>query len=336
MSPAPVLPTSLLLAAALFLGACAKENPDTAAGGAQRVADSAARLDSNPNAMTGGAGGEGSARRLGQLEGFKTPESVKYDSAQDVWFVSNINGNPNAKDNNGFISRVRGDGSAVDSMMFIAGGRNGVTLHAPKGSALVGDTLVVADIDAVRMFNARTGAPIASVNFAPMGATFLNDVARGSDGAYYITDTGIRFSPTGAMSKPGRDRIFKIVGRTPSVAVTDTALAGPNGITWDAGNNRFLVASFGSKSVLTWSPGGKPGQLASGPGEYDGIEVLPDGRVLVSSWADSSVYAERNGTLTKLVSGVNAPADIGVNPQRGVLAVPLFNDNRVEFWSVGR
>src|SRR5256885_8154331 len=46
----------------------------------------------------------------------------------------------------------------------IEGGRTGVTLHAPKGMALNGDTLWVADIDVVRAFNAKTGALVDSVS----------------------------------------------------------------------------------------------------------------------------------------------------------------------------
>ena len=317
---------SLLLPAALALlaGACSKQESGDR---------DSANADTSGVASASGAAGAAPSR-IGSLEGFKTPESVKYDAAQDVYFVSNINGNPSAKDGNGYISRVKGDGSAVDSMMFIAGGRGGVTLHAPKGMAIVGDTLVVADIDAVRMFNARTGAAVGSVSFAANKANFLNDVTVGGDGAIYITDTGIRFSPTGEMSHPGPDRVFKIVGRTGSEAVADSALGGPNGIAWDQANNRFIVGSFAGKALLAWTPGRAPTALASGPGEYDGVEVLGDGRVLASSWADSSVYVVSGGTMTKLVTGVNAPADIGTNG-KGVVAVPLFMDNRVEFWNIG-
>ena len=113
-------------------------------------------------------------RRVATVAGFQTPESVKYDSALDVYFVSNINGNPSVKDGNGFISRVKPDGS-VETLKFIEGGRNGVTLNAPKGLALIGDTLWVTDIDAVRAFNAKTGKPVASVDVP--GAVFLNDPA---------------------------------------------------------------------------------------------------------------------------------------------------------------
>ena len=40
------------------------------------------------------------------MDSLQTPESVLWDAAQDVYFVSNINGNPNVNDNNGFISRL--------------------------------------------------------------------------------------------------------------------------------------------------------------------------------------------------------------------------------------
>src|SRR5438477_2731518 len=116
------------------------------------------------------------ATKVATVQGFLAPESVLHDSTQDIYFVSNINGSPTAKDNNGFISRVRPDG-AVENLKFIEGGRSGVTLNAPKGLAVSGDTLWVADIDAVRSFNAKTGAPLDSVSHATPAAVFLNDIA---------------------------------------------------------------------------------------------------------------------------------------------------------------
>ncbi len=79
------------------------------------------------------------ATRTLTVPGFSKPESVLHDSTQDIYFVSNVNGSPTAKDNNGFISRVRPDG-AIENLKFIEGGRAGVTLNAPKGLALSGDT----------------------------------------------------------------------------------------------------------------------------------------------------------------------------------------------------
>src|SRR3989442_13811403 len=105
------------------------------------------------------------ATRVLTVEGFKTPESVKYDAELDLYFVTNINGHPMAKDNNGFISRVRPDGS-IESLEFVSGGRGGVVLHAPKGTAIVAGTLWGADINALRGVNKRTGGRVATGNLS--------------------------------------------------------------------------------------------------------------------------------------------------------------------------
>ena len=66
-------------------------------------------------------------------QNLQTPESVLYDAQQDVYFISNINGQPLAVDNNGYISRVNPDTLQMDAK-WIEGGKPGVTLNAPKGS----------------------------------------------------------------------------------------------------------------------------------------------------------------------------------------------------------
>ncbi len=272
--------------------------------------------------------------KVATVGGFLTPESVKYDASQDVYFVSNINGNPSQKDGNGFISRVRPDGS-VEHPKFIVGGTNGVTLNAPKGLALVGDTLWVTDIDAVRGFNAKTGAPVATVDLAPQGAVFLNDPAVGADGSLYVTDTGIRIDEKGNLSHPGPDRIFRIApDRKVTVAAQGDTLERPNGITWDQAGGRFIVVAFGGPSIFAWKPGdAAPTVVAKGPGGFDGVEIV-GGKILVSSWADSSVTSYENGKGTKLITGVVSPADIGYDTKRNRVLVPVFQGNRVEIWQL--
>ncbi|HEY5219027.1 MAG TPA: hypothetical protein VIJ16_04420, partial [Gemmatimonadaceae bacterium] len=128
-------------------------------------------------------------RPIAQTTGLAHPESARYDSAADVYYVSNINGDPAARDDNGFIDIVSADSFKV-ILTLVRGGKNGVTLNAPKGLALAGDTLWVADIDAMRAFNKHDGALLQSIDLTPLHATFLNDVAVGGDGAVYVTDTG--------------------------------------------------------------------------------------------------------------------------------------------------
>ena len=320
----------LIALCAAALGACSGGSGDAAD-------DSAGARDSaSANAAAASSQSDSSARIV-SLAGFNTPESIKYDADQDVYFVSNINGNPSAKDGNGWIARVRPDSALANFTIdtLIRGGRGGVTLHAPKGMAIVGDTLWVADIDAVRGFNRRTGAPTRSVNFASLQATFLNDIASDAGGALYITDTGIRFNPDGSMGGPGKQRIFRFKGsEAPTVAVENDSLGNPNGITMQG--NRMIVVPFSANAIYGWEPGGTARQpIATGPGQFDGVEVLPDGRVLVSSWADSSIQVVQDGQMRKLIGGVDAPADIGYDSKRNAVLIPLFNGNTIEVRTLG-
>ena len=120
--------------------------------------------------------------------GFMTPESVLHDVVADVYLVSNINGVPFDEDDNGFISRVSPAGEVLE-LKWIDGGDDGVTLNAPKGLAIAGGTLFVADINTIRMFDRETGEPIGAVLVE--GSTFVNDVAAGPDGTIYFTDSGL-------------------------------------------------------------------------------------------------------------------------------------------------
>ena len=256
------------------------------------------------------------ATKLLTVTGFKTPESVKYDADLDLYFVTNINGHP--------------------TLAFVAGGRRGVTLNAPKGTAIVGDTLWVADIDAVRAFNKRTGAPVATVDLGKLAAKFLNDIAVGPDGALYVTDTGILIDSAGNVTHPGPDRIFRVGSkREVSVAAEGDTLDRPNGITWDAANASFVVVSFGGPAVFSWKPGDKaPTVIARGPGSWDGVEVLGDGRIIASSWADSSVDVVASGKVDRLIGGVPSPADIGLDTKRNRVLIPIFQQDRVEVWQL--
>lgn len=268
-------------------------------------------------------------------EGLSTPESVLWDATRNVWYVSNINGSPLAKDDNGYIVRLSADGAKLDSVPFINGADADITLNAPKGMALVGDTLWVADIDAVRAFDVNTGNAVTSLELAAQNATFLNDVAVGGDGTIYITDSGISFNADGSVSHPGKSRVFALTGRNAREVVVLPAESAANGIAFDAANNRWLIVGFNSPSVFAWTAGtDSVSVVGSGPGGGDGIVILNDGRALYSTWADSSLYIFVNGSSTKLRGGLNAPADIGYDARRNIVAVPLFSDNRVELWQV--
>ena len=285
-----------------------------------------------PHAADAGAANPSLARHVGTVKGLQTPESARWDSEIGVWFVSNINGTATGKDDNGFISRLKFDGT-MDSLKFVAGGRNGVTLHSPKGMAIVGDTVWIADIDAVRGFNRKTGAWVANINVP--GAKILNDVVAGPDGLY-ITDTGVEFDAGGKLTHPGPDRVFRIAGRRVTTAITFQGKPGPNGITWDPASSRFLVVPFFDSTIVTWALGDtSASSFTRGLGMMDGIESLGGGRYLVTGVADSSLNIIEQDKVTRVAGGLPTPADIGFDRAVGRVAVPLVTENRVEFFELG-
>jgi sugar lactone lactonase YvrE len=264
------------------------------------------------------------------VDSLEAPEAARFDPELGVYFVANINGSPLAKDGNGYISRLTREGK-VDSLKFIAGGRGGVTLNAPKGMAIKGDTLWVADIDVARAFDRRTGKPIASVSLTGR-AKFLNDAVVGPDGAIYMTDTGVADDGKGGMGHPGPDRVFRIENRKATVALEFADKPGPNGIAWDSAASRFLIISFQAKPIFQWAPGDSAATvLVEGPGMMDGIEALGDGRFVVSTWTDSSLFVLEGDRITRLIGGLPGAADIALDRERGRVAVPLLTENRVEF-----
>lgn len=290
----------LVLAGAVLAAACKKEE-------ARPAADTTAARDTV----------------LTVSDGFRTPESVLYDSVLDTYIVSNINGSPFDKDDNGFLSRVAPDGHTVE-LRWVDGASDGVTLNAPKGMAIKGDTLFVADIEVVRLFDRASGAPLGVL--PTPGATFLNDVTVGADGAVYVTDTGLRpgFEPSGS------DAVWRIVsGSRPRPLVRDTSLGQPNGV-WPSGGGVIVVGWKGAVYYLDST--GRRTDLPRPPhGQLDGVIVRPgDGWIITSSWADSSIVGKfANQAWSTVATGLEAPADIGYDSRRDRLLIPLFNANRI-------
>ena len=265
-------------------------------------------------------------------DGLASAEAITFDPARDVYFVSNINGNPGIKDGNGFITRITADG-AVDSLHFIQGGRNGVTLNAPMGSRVQGDTLWVLDVDVLRGFDARTGAPLKAIDLAPMGAGFLNDLTAGPDGDFYITDTGVR--PIGGnLSHVAPDRIYHVDrSRKVSIALQSPALSMPDGIGWDPARKRVVLAPFGGSAIQEWHPGDTaPKDIAAGPSKFDGVEVQPNGSIVITIWNDSTVSTLEGNKLVRKLRLSMPPADATVDTKRGRVGVVSVAVDRFELW----
>ena len=207
-----------------------------------------------------------------------------------------------------------------------------MTLNAPKGLALVGGVLYVADIDTVRMFDRATGAPKGEVKLP--GATFANDVFAGEGGKVYVTDSGLKqgakdFEPTGT------DALYVIEKGKAKALAKGKDLGKPNGVVESGGT--LYLANFGNEELWALdAKGKKKGAVTKLPnGGLDGIVVLPGGDFLVSSWAASAVFQGKpGGEFKPVVSDVAAPADIGYDSKRNRLLIPRFMASTVEAWQL--
>src|ERR1035437_3197064 len=179
--------------------------------------------------------------------GLQTPECVLWDAEQDVYFVSNINGDPTAADKNGFISKIAPDGKVLE-LKFVDGAKNGSELNAPKGMAIAGNVLYVADLDVVRKFDRKSGKPKGKI--AIKNAVFLNALTVSPDGkVLYVSDSAVKITSDG-FSGTGGDAIFEIDLRKRSAKplIKDKSLHWPNGILAD--ESGVWVVSLGGNELI--------------------------------------------------------------------------------------
>jgi sugar lactone lactonase YvrE len=274
------------------------------------------------------------ATQIAWLGDLHQPEGVRYDPDQDVFFISNMVGFGSVKDANGYIVEVNANDLSIGKV-FAENGRAGVTLDAPKGMVISGDTLWICDIDKMRAIDRRTGLYLGTIDLAAYGALLLNDVTMGGDGAMYITDTGILMTDKGVIYK-GADKIFRVSDGKVSVIASGAGLMRPNGITWDKETSRLVVVTFDPfhSEMYTLGRRGERRLLGKGNGKFDGVESLGDGRFMVASWNDSSVRLLGNGENRRIANNVIAPADIGFDTRRNRLAIPIGPLNQMQLWQL--
>ncbi|MBC7947814.1 MAG: hypothetical protein H7Y42_08040 [Chitinophagaceae bacterium] len=245
---------------------------------------------------------------------FKTPESVLYDPATNVLYVSNIGGvPPNKKDGDGFISQVGLDGKVIN-LKWAKG------FDAPKGMAIVGNTLYVTDIDRIKAVDTKTGKTTNTWKVA--GSSFLNDVAATPDSIVYFTDSDKR-------------TIHMLQNGKVTSMYADTTIGGINGIYVDG--NTFMLSGYESGNVYTMNIGDKSvHQVASEIPNGDGIERYRNGW-LVSNWGGEVYYIDDKGRVTEVLDTQDAKlnsADIEVIEEKDLIIIPTFFGNRVTAYTL--
>ena len=260
-----------------------------------------------------------------EAKGLARPESVVYDPATDVLFVSNINGAVMQKDGNGFISRLKPDGTILE--------RNWVKgLNSPTGLGLRDRTLYVADVDMLLELNAASGS--VEKRHEANGAIFLNDVVVADDGTVYVSDTLM-------------NTIWRLKDGVFESWLTNDTLNGPNGLLVQDG--KLIVASLGRlKSVgqdreisglfaidledQTVTPFAKGKAI----GNLDGIEALEPGAYLVTDWGDGALYKiTAKGKVDRLIDLNQGSADLTYLADKGMVLIPMMLDNTLAAYRLG-
>jgi sugar lactone lactonase YvrE len=254
------------------------------------------------------------------VEGLSGPESVRYDTELDLYFVSNFNDEP-AGDANGFVSKVSADGKILE-LEFMVGSEHW-PFHGGRGMWIDERGLWVVDAGGVHLFDRNSGEQLDFVDLSEFELGFLNDVVRAGDGALYVTDTG-----TASLYRIDAD----------GVTLATKVPMNPNGIAIDPSNGRLLLAPWtGGNELLAWDIDTET--LTSvgtfdGGGNFDGVEVV-DGKIIVASQGDTSLHVMIDGVDQRVFDLPGEPADIGIDTRRNRVAVPYVALNRVDILPLG-
>lgn len=242
-------------------------------------------------------------------DGLKTPESVLFDSPSNLIYVSNMDGDALAKDGNGFISILNADGK-INKLKWVTG------LNAPKGQAIHGGNLYVADIDELVIINIKD----AKINHRVKveNAKFLNDVVATDDGTIYLTDT--------------RDnKVYAYANGKINLWLEDKLIKSPNGLWAEkgklyVGTEQLLEVDLKTKTL-------KP--LVDKCGGIDGLERMENGQFVYSNWA-GRIFVTKDKESIKLLDTVDKKnsADIDYVPGKKLVLVPTFSANSVEAYEL--
>jgi sugar lactone lactonase YvrE len=249
----------------------------------------------------------------------KNPESVIYHPGSDSLYVSNVNGSPDAKDGNGFISRLTDEGDIAE-LRWLEG------FDAPKGLALRDDTLYVADIDDLVVVDINSKSIIK--RYPVSTAKFLNDVAIDQQGRVYVSDMAT-------------NEIYRLADDTFALWMADPNLEAPNGLLIEG--NKLIVGSWGNMTdgFATEVPGHLKTidldsrdiqSLGDGTsvGNLDGVEADGRGNYLVTDWMNGRLLLiSPNGSSETLIEFEQGSADHTVMPEKNLVIIPMMMQNDV-------
>ena len=265
--------------------------------------------------------GASAAKIAWSLADFDQPESALFDSSSNEILVSNINGSPVELNGKGYISRVSSGGEMLERY-WIQG------MDAPKGMALFGDFLYVADMQKLHLVDTKTGVLLKS--YVAANSKMLNDVSIDHQGNVYVSD----------LLGGG---IYRLQGDEFKLWLKADFISHPNGLlveddrlyvaTWGRGMHEdFSTDELGKVYRLSLSdPSAAPKVLSGSLGNLDGL-VRYKGNIIVNDWINGKVFKLKDGQAELLFNAGKAAADISLYQDK--LLVPVMFDNRLDVYKL--
>jgi DNA-binding beta-propeller fold protein YncE len=266
-----------------------------------------------------------------QITGLKNPAGFIVDPASGSYFIANENGGPSDRDNNGFITKLDENGKIV-KLKFIEGGV-GVTLHAPKGLAVLDKTLYVSDIDKVRRFDITTGRPLGEVDLSAFKVDFLTGLATDGNRVLYIADSGA-------------DTIYKVDTSPlskPMVLVKDAALQGPHGLAVNPSTGALVVVSWNKGKILEIAKDGTVKVLFANSffnarfGNLAGVDFDAFGNMYVADFSQGKVVRiDPDFRIQAIAEFLPTPASVSIDRKNHLILIPFLSGNAAELNGLGR
>jgi DNA-binding beta-propeller fold protein YncE len=266
-----------------------------------------------------------SSAHADQVVNLASPQSMIADAGQ-VYFIANANGDPGTRENKGFISKVTHEGKVID-LHFIQGGNKSVTLNSPRGMAIVGSTLYVADLDVVRGFDKETGQSLHTIPFRQFHSQSLTGLAADSQGRLYVSDAD---SNTIYHIDPKRDHAVTIF-------VQHAGLSHPHGLAIHPRNGHVVGVGWEDGKIFEIDETGTIQELftnsffTGGFYNLDGIDFDKYGTMYVSDLTAGKVWRIRANHKKEVIAEfLLSPAGLGIDRINHVIMVPYLYANGAE------
>lgn len=250
-----------------------------------------------------------------KITGLKTPESVVQGKDGSIYISEIVEF---GKDGDGQISKVDKKGNVT---VFAKG------MDDPKGLAIIGDKLYVADKNRVLEVSKDGTWQVYGAQMAfPGTPVFLNDIEADKLGNLYVSDSG-------DLKSGGQ--IYKIAkGGAPITVVADSKnpdILAPNGLLFE-GRNNLLSVDFESGILYRVNLStGATTKIGTGFGGGDGMVKTKAGKIIISDWKAGKVYELVAGKSRVIKEGYKAAADIALTVDGQYLMVPDMTAGELDF-----